>query len=81
MGPKIIKSKFDSSHIKIKKMARKLKTSKQNIKRLKYRVTSLKKRLNILSNKKLLEEEAIKVVDKTFTGIPSALMKRLLTNI
>lgn len=53
---------------------------KEKTKRLRNRVSHLKQVVNVIRRKDLLSPGACEILEKTFSGLPLALMKRMLAN-
>ena len=80
MSPKTLKSQLKKSNEQLVVLRRKLKTQRQKARRLKSKLTSLKGVIKKLKQKNLISDNCQEQLDKSLSGVPKAIMDRLLSN-
>ncbi|KAK6174267.1 hypothetical protein SNE40_017579 [Patella caerulea] len=75
-SPKTTKRRYEAE---VNHLRKKIKTSHQKSRRLKRKITSLQTIVEMLKQEKLISESCSRTLESTFTGIPLALMKRIVT--
>ena len=79
-SPRAMKHKLDVTSAKLCEMKKRLKVSQQKTRRLHKKVDSLKTVVKSLQDKQLVSNNGADVLSKTFSGVPSEIMKRMMSN-
>ncbi|KAL3245391.1 hypothetical protein MRX96_046956 [Rhipicephalus microplus] len=76
--PRTLKRRLDKCTSVAEGVKKRLKLSQQRERRLKTRVASLSEIVDDLRQKQLVSEDACKMLEKCFTGVPLEVMQRIL---
>lgn len=80
MSPRKIKKKLLEERKKCVSLQKERRTIKQHERRVTIRVTHLKNIIYRLKKKKIIKVDLAKELEKTFSGVPLAIMKRMIAN-